>query len=75
MQLVDDMLDYTGSSTVLGKPALNDLRSGLATAPVLYAAEKHPELRPMILRKFEVGTSSSSPCFTEARFCGLAAQI
>ena len=55
LQLVDDMLDYTGSATALGKPALNDLRSGLATAPVLYAAELHPELRPMILRKFEVG--------------------
>ena len=54
LQLVDDMLDYTGSSTALGKPALNDLQSGLATAPVLYAAERHPELRPLILRKFKV---------------------
>ena len=46
------MLDFTGSARSLGKPALNDLRAGLATAPVLYAAEEHPELRPMILRKF-----------------------
>ena len=53
MQLVDDMLDYTGSTKTLGKPALNDLKSGLATAPVLYAAESHPQLRPLILRKFE----------------------
>ena len=37
----------------LGKPILNDLRSGLATAPVLYAAEEHPELNTLILRRFK----------------------
>ncbi len=36
---MDDILDFTGSALALGKPALNDLRSGLATAPVLFAAE------------------------------------
>jgi geranyl diphosphate synthase len=41
-QFVDDVLDFTGSTLQLGKPALNDLRSGLATAPVLYAAEVRP---------------------------------
>lgn len=51
-QLVDDMLDFTGNLQSLGKPALNDLKSGLATAPVLYAAQEHPQLRPLILRKF-----------------------
>ncbi|KAK9915863.1 hypothetical protein WJX75_005387 [Coccomyxa subellipsoidea] len=52
-QFVDDVLDFTGSTLQLGKPALNDLRSGLATAPVLYAAEEHPQLRSLILRKFK----------------------
>ena len=52
-QIVDDILDLTASSTYLGKPALNDIKSGLATAPVLLAAEEHPELRPMILRRFK----------------------
>ena len=42
VQFVDDVLDFTGSTLQLGKPALNDLRSGLATAPVLYAAEVWP---------------------------------
>lgn len=41
-QFVDDVLDFTGSTLQLGKPALNDLRSGLATAPVLYAAQVWP---------------------------------
>ena len=51
---MDDVLDFTGSSTLLGKPALNDLASGIATAPVLFAAEEHPQLLPLILRKFSV---------------------
>lgn len=51
-QLTDDVLDFTGSSQQLGKPALNDLRSGLATAPVLFAAQQHPQLVPLIQRRF-----------------------
>jgi geranylgeranyl pyrophosphate synthase len=51
-QVVDDVLDLTGSSTILGKPALNDMKSGLATAPVLLAARQRPELLPLIKRKF-----------------------
>lgn len=52
-QIVDDILDLTASSSILGKPALNDIKSGLATVPVLFAAEEHPELKAMILRKFK----------------------
>lgn len=51
-QIVDDLLDYTGSSEELGKPAAVDLSLGLATAPVLYAREEYPELDKMITRKF-----------------------
>ena len=46
--------DFTGTASVLGKPALSDLRSGLATAPVLFAVEEFPEeLRPLVQRKFK----------------------
>lgn len=39
-QLVDDVLDFVATSAQLGKPAAADLRLGLATAPVLFAAHK-----------------------------------
>lgn len=51
-QLVDDILDFTASADELGKPALNDLRSGLATAPVLFAAERDEGLATMAKRRF-----------------------
>lgn len=51
-QLVDDLLDFISSSNLMGKPAAADLRLGLATAPVLFACEKYPELNPMIMRRF-----------------------
>ncbi|KAI9207028.1 isoprenoid synthase domain-containing protein [Polychytrium aggregatum] len=52
-QVVDDILDFVVSADELGKPAGADLSLGLATAPVLYAAEQYPELWPLIERKFE----------------------
>ena len=53
VQFIDDVLDFTSSSGELGKPNLNDIRSGVVTAPVLFAAEQHPELIEMIQRKFK----------------------
>jgi len=52
-QLVDDVLDFEGSLASLGKPSLSDLRAGLSTAPVLFAAQQHPELLPLMERKFK----------------------
>ncbi|XP_058798419.1 all trans-polyprenyl-diphosphate synthase PDSS1 [Phymastichus coffea] len=52
-QLVDDLLDFICSSEALGKPTAADLKLGLATAPVLFACERYPELNPMIMRRFQ----------------------
>ncbi len=36
-QITDDILDFTGSEKVFGKPVGNDLRQGIITLPVIYA--------------------------------------
>jgi octaprenyl-diphosphate synthase len=38
-QLVDDILDFTSTEKILGKPAGNDLREGKITLPMIYALE------------------------------------
>jgi len=42
-QIVDDILDFTGEQTTIGKPVGNDLLQGLITLPALYYIEDHPD--------------------------------
>jgi geranylgeranyl pyrophosphate synthase len=42
-QIVDDVLDFEGEETVLGKPVGSDLREGIVTLPVLYFLRDQPE--------------------------------
>eukprot|EP00759_Apiculatamorpha_spiralis_P022280 PhF_6_TR26577/c0_g1_i1/m.38458 len=51
-QIIDDCLDFTGSSATLGKPSHNDLRSGVATLPVLIAASMDADIQERLLRNF-----------------------
>lgn len=51
-QIVDDILDFTGSEDVLGKPACSDLSSGNLTAPALFALKEQPYLEVLIEREF-----------------------
>ncbi|WJP96856.1 hexaprenyl-diphosphate synthase large subunit [Macrococcus bovicus] len=37
-QIIDDILDYTSSEAVLGKPVGSDIRNGHVTLPLMYAA-------------------------------------
>jgi len=43
-QIVDDVLDFTGGVTQLGKPVGNDLRQGVVTLPALIYFENHPDM-------------------------------
>ena len=52
-QVVDDILDFTGSDQQLGKPAASDLASGYLTAPTFYAIEEQPELKDLIANQFK----------------------
>lgn len=36
-QIHDDILDFTQSEAQLGKPAFNDLKEGIVTAPIIFA--------------------------------------
>ena len=44
-QLVDDLLDFTGSEQSLGKPAGADLVEGKVSLPLIFMLQRHPELR------------------------------
>lgn len=52
-QIVDDCLDFTVDDITSGKPSQGaDMKLGLATAPVLFAAEESRVLRKIMKREF-----------------------
>ncbi|KAL8162495.1 hypothetical protein V2J09_013984 [Rumex salicifolius] len=52
-QLIDDVLDFTGTSASLGKGSLSDIRHGIVTAPLLFAMEEYPQLRDIVQKGFD----------------------
>jgi octaprenyl-diphosphate synthase len=44
-QLIDDLLDFTSSEDVLGKPAGADLLEGKVSLPLIFLLQREPELR------------------------------
>ncbi len=42
-QIVDDILDFTGEQSTVGKPVGSDLLNGLVTLPAIYYAEACPD--------------------------------
>ncbi len=43
-QMADDVLDYAGASTDMGKVTFNDLAEGKVTLPLILASEENPEI-------------------------------
>ena len=53
-QLIDDILDFTSSAEVLGKPIGSDLREGKVTLPLIYLLQKcRPEEAKKVSRVLE----------------------
>ena len=46
-QIVDDILDFTGTEETLGKPIGSDLTQGTLTLPAMLLLERHPEDNPV----------------------------
>jgi heptaprenyl diphosphate synthase len=49
-QIVDDILDLTGSDELMGKPRCQDLIEGVYTLPVIHAVRESKELRRLLGR-------------------------
>lgn len=65
-QLVDDLLDVTGNSADLGKPAGGDLRSGVITAPALFLLERNDEIAARLRELIKTRAVTSSEGNLEA---------
>ena len=50
-QVIDDVLDYTGSDDSIGKNSANDLKQGIYTLPLILALKDKPEDLVYILNK------------------------
>lgn len=51
-QIVDDCLDITATEAELGKPKLADMKEGIATLPVLLAAQRDEKVDAAVRRRF-----------------------
>ncbi len=54
-QITDDILDFTGSEQICGKPVGSDLRQGIITIPVVYALKDQlngPRLKEILAKEF-----------------------
>ncbi|HYK01418.1 MAG TPA: polyprenyl synthetase family protein [Thermoanaerobaculia bacterium] len=71
-QLIDDLLDFTSTTEVLGKPALSDLKEGKMTLPLILAMPRAtPRERELIAR---VATSKSFDGIDPAEVLAIASR-
>jgi geranylgeranyl pyrophosphate synthase len=58
-QIIDDILDYTGTEEEMGKPVASDLAQGTVTLPTLMLMEKYPQDNP-VKRLFQGGDKQAN---------------
>ncbi|ACZ12347.1 polyprenyl synthetase family protein [Sulfurospirillum deleyianum] len=67
-QIIDDILDITQSSEVLGKPSLNDFKEGKTTLPYLYMYHKlTPEDQTYLCSLFQVELTDEQSAWIKAK--------
>ncbi|MGY3750969.1 polyprenyl synthetase family protein [Vagococcus acidifermentans] len=57
-QIVDDILDYSQKSEMIGKPVLEDIRQGVYSLPLILAVQKNQDAFLPLLMKKETITNS-----------------
>lgn len=57
-QIIDDILDFTGTEATLGKPAGSDLRQGTLTLPFFYFLRNHPNPEALVAQLEEKHTQA-----------------
>lgn len=75
-QIIDDLLDFTGNSNILGKPVCQDLTQGNLTLPVLYLIQ-HPEQGPWVrnvIERKELNPANCAAIINLIKHTGLLAQ-
>lgn len=75
-QLVDDLLDFTSSTEVLGKPAGADLVEGKVSLPLIFLLQQHPSMRAAVQTVISEGgyqSVSRNELLSSLRDCGALA--
>jgi octaprenyl-diphosphate synthase len=64
-QIVDDLLDFTGDLTALGKPVGADLREGKMTLPLIHLLQQGEETGEKIIRDIIASRTASDEQWTD----------
>jgi geranylgeranyl pyrophosphate synthase len=69
---MDDVLDFIGDASQVGKPVASDLRQGIVTLPVIDYLDAHPHDKRVddLLRSGQHGDEVVLPIVTDVRASG-----
>ncbi len=72
-QIMDDVLDFVGDESQVGKPVANDLRQGIVTLPVIDYLDAHPRDKRVaeLLRTGEQSDEVVLPIVADVRASGV----